>query len=423
MPHHKLKQGATVVALMCSAIAFGGCGRDGAKPVEPSVTTPPSRPKELGRPISEKEAAELAQSIVDAIRNGDLATFTRLFDFDSLMEIGTAGVEAEPKIRAAFAKGARGRWVGTGGFADQIIKSCQNGGSYDLLRVRKRDHYRSMLMRLTMPNGEGVSYQEFLLARENDGRIKIVDCYAYFSGENLSTTIRRGFIEVAANSNRNLLERLTGSERDFVKYAQKIQEVTSAIRNGQQKQALTLIRQLPPSLQQNKLLFLMRIQAAQTVDEREYEKAVGEFRTAFPEDPCVDMLSIDYHTLRKDYSQALACIDRLDQSVGGDPHLEVQRAGIHSLSEDYEAALRDLDRLIEKEPAYVAAYWSKVAITLTANRYDETLNLLKTIRTKFSLEPGDMTKTPEYKGFIASPQYKEWLAWLKQEQQSLSPKR
>lgn len=274
-----------------------------------------------------------------------------------------------------------------------------------------------------MPENEGLSYQEFLLARENDGRIKIIDCYAYFTGENLSTTLRRGFIEVAGNSNRNLLERLTGSEREFVKYAPKIQQITAAMRSGQQQQALALIGELPAGLRKNKSVFLIRIQAAQAVDEHEYEKAVGEFRTAYPDDPCVDMLSIDYHILRKEYPKALECIDRLDRSVGGDPHLEVQRAGTHSLSGDKDAAQRDLDRLIEKEPAYVDAYWSKVSIALSANQYDEVLNLLKTIRTKFVLEPGDMTKVPDYKGFIASPQYQEWLAWLEEETQRPSPKR
>lgn len=412
-------------AVLCVVCLFpvcvAGCHREASKP-EDSTATPSVRgPKEIARPITDAEATQLARVIEDAARKGDAAAFGRPFDLDAVLEIATAGIEAPPATRNAFVNGARSGMTEQGGVAGQILKACKDGGSYDLLRMRTRERHRSLLFRLTMPNDAGVSYQELILSRGKDDQVRIVDIYAFFSGENLSATLRRGFIELAANANRNLLERLTRSEREFVKHVPKIQEATAASRNGQPKQALALLKELPPSLQKDKTVLLLRIQAAQNSDERDYEAAITDFRSAFPNDPAADMLSIDYHALRKEYDQALACLDRLEASVGGDPRLQIQRAGIRVLAGDYAAALRDVHKLVEQEPDYVHAYWTLVSVSLSAMQYGETLDALKTIRTKFSLEPGDMTQEEAYKGFVRAPEYQQWLKWVASQKDTEDP--
>lgn len=404
-------------AVLCAACLFpvcgAGCNREASKPEGPIATAGVRGPKEIARPITDAEATQLARVVEDATRKGDAAAFSRPFDLDAILEAAMAGIDVPPATRESFAKGARRGMNNLGNFAEQILKACKDGGSYNLVRMRTREHHRSLLFRLTMPDNEGVAYHELLLSRGKDGQVRIVDVYAFFSGENISTTLRRGFIEVAASANRNLLERLTGSERDFVKHIQKIQEITTASRSGQPKQALAVIKELPPSLQkQDKLILLLRIQAAQGTDEHEYETAVADFRSAFPNDPAVDMLSIDYHAVRKEYDQSIACIDRLEASVGGDPRLQIQRAGIHALAGDYTAALRDVHKLVEQEPDDADAYWALVSISLPAKQYGETLDALKTIRTKFSQDPGDMTQEEAYKGFVNSPEYQQWLKWV-----------
>ena len=67
-----------------------------------------------------------------------------------------------------------------------------------------------------------------------------------------------------------------------------------------------------------------------------------DFRKYYSQDPCLDLLLIDYYTLKKDYAQAIPCVDRLDKSVGGDPYLNVLRAASTSAAGHLNEACRGL---------------------------------------------------------------------------------
>jgi tetratricopeptide (TPR) repeat protein len=400
-------------AAACPMFLLGGCDQTRAKPDSDRAATGVTRPKNTGKQVTEEEAVAFAQSVESAVAHGDTEAFSRALDWNAMLETSMSGVDAPPKVRAAFAKGAMDEVARGNGFAGQIIASVKEGGTFEFLRARSRDHRRSIVFRMNLQNSGGINYQEWLLIREPDGKIKAIDCYVFVSGEYMSTTLRRGFIDVAATSSGSLLAKLTGTESEFVKHADQIRAISGLIREHKNREAFDALAKLPEGLRNSKMLLLFRIHAARSVSEAEYEKAMMKYRELYPDDASIDLLSIDYFHAKKQYPQAMECVDRLDRSVGGDPRLELMRAGLHIASGDLKAARQDLTRLLEKEPNALDAYWSLVTVGLKEKNFDDVFNTLKTIRTRFNMQFGDMTTIADYQEFVRSPQYKEWIEWLK----------
>src|SRR5262249_26702303 len=149
------------------------------------------------------------------------------------------------------------------------------------------------------------------------------------SGELVSQTMRNVYLPVATHDSRGILEKLVGSEQEFMKNFPKITQMANDLKEGKNQAVSDTFRQLPASVQKEKLVLLLRLRAAQNLDESIYTAAIEDIRKHYPNDPSIDLLSIDYYFMKKQYAKSLECIDRLDKAVAGDPQLQVTRAGIH----------------------------------------------------------------------------------------------
>ena len=160
-------------------------------------------------------------------------------------------------------------------------------------------------------------------------------------------------------------------------------------------------------MKKERSVLLLRLQAAQSLNnEAEYTQSIEDYRTAHPEDACVDLLSIDFHVVKKQYPEALACIDRLDHAVLGDPYLQILRANAHAEQNDLVAARADLEKAIAAEPDLLDAYWSLVSVSLKDKNFNETLRTLRLIRDRFpdpDEQPGRGAALPGFRGVASLP--------------------
>ncbi len=145
------------------------------------------------------------------------------------------------------------------------------------------------------------------------------------------------------------------------------------------------------------------------VNDDEYAAAIDDYRKNHPNDASADLLSIDGDIMKKRYPEALASVDRLDKSVGGDPHLDLTRAGIQIEAKNYDEARALAHKLIEAEPDNSNGHWTLVNLSLKTGKYDDTLAELRILKNEYHLTFQDMSKVPEYSGFVKSRQYQEWL--------------
>jgi tetratricopeptide (TPR) repeat protein len=208
----------------------------------------------------------------------------------------------------------------------------------------------------------GVNYHEVLLAKQSTGPIRGQDIYLYLTGEFMSETLRRLYIAAAANESRGFLARLTGRESTYAKHLSQIQQMNSAIAQGHFRQALQVYEQLPDELKNDKTFLLLRLRAAQTLGDAEYQSAIDALHQLYPDDRSADLLSIDGHVMRKNYAKALDAIDRVDKAVGGDPYLEVVRANTYLKAGDLRSAQQCAGKAIEQDASLEDAYWALVTI-------------------------------------------------------------
>jgi predicted Zn-dependent protease len=239
--------------------------------------------------------------------------------------------------------------------------------------------------------------------------VKAVDIYVVAAGEQMSQTLRRLYLMSAAQMNPSLLQRLSGRDGDFVKNMERFQELITQFQAGNGEAALTAYRQLPQSMREEKSSMLIAAQAAALVDDNEYVSMLEEFRRVHSNDPCSDIISIDYYFMRKEFDPALECINRLDTAVGGDPYLNIHRAQIMVERGELDEARKLCETAIETSPDEVDLHWVVVTVTLHQKKFADTVTWLNRLESEFNLEMSNLQNVPEYSEFVQSPEYSAWM--------------
>ncbi len=358
-------------------------------------------------PPNDAEAAAFANSYRDALARPNVQRAAMMIDWDALLEKATANTDVGDTFKQGFITGAKERG-GRVAFAEQLSHVLQNGGDLKLLRIRTDSSGgKRAVMRLILPDG-AINYHEMILQRDEHGLVQANDIYVYTGAEYMSDTMRRMFLFAAAQ-NPGILRQLAGEKNPFLEHIDDYKLMMEKVRAGDGKGAAELYNRLPEKVRKEKSVMLANVMASAKIDDATYGRALDEFRAAFPRDAGVDLMSIDAFILKERYGDALAAIDRLDASVGGDPYLDVLRANIHIKKGDLARAREAGLRAAQREPTLAAAYWSLVSISLAQKDYAETVRLLTQIRA-LGVQLADLSTIPEYAGFVDSIEYRKWLA-------------
>jgi hypothetical protein len=413
-----------VTCILLSVCVFG-CGR-ADKP------SPSARPR--GTSAAARDAAgEAARAADDQVNEAECRQFAEhlqsvvvtpgdeplgeLTDWDHIFVIASEGVEIPKDQVAGARRGFRQGLAQSGDLFNQVAQIIAQGGRYDLLRVHRKDGKWRAMFRLLLPDG-GVNYHDLEVHRNRAGEMKIADIYIFATGEHLSETLRRMFLQMSAELNRSFLERLSGKEQLMMKHLDDMQSITAALREGDPRRALKVYHRLPAELQREKTLLVFRVMAASTAqDEDELVAAVEMMREHHPEDACLDLMSIDYYLGRQDFDKALAAIDRLDAAVGTDPYLDVTRANVALLDNDFAQAQQLALGVIEEQPDLADAYWVMITVGLKEHDHAKTLEWLKRLDQTLPMEWFDLSAQADYAEFVKTPEYTAWLQYLAEREQ------
>jgi tetratricopeptide (TPR) repeat protein len=138
------------------------------------------------------------------------------------------------------------------------------------------------------------------------------------------------------------------------------------------------------------------------------------FRKDHPNDPAGNLVSIDYYLLKKDYDESVKMIDRLDESLGGDPYLALMKAGVLADAGRFKEARAAADQAIKDAPKLPQAYWMRATVSTKAKDHKDTLACLKTLVEKVepNLAAGDLPADERFVEFVKTPQFDEFKKWL-----------
>lgn len=392
--------------MLISALPFAASAQDDStKQDSPDATEPAAQDT-----LSDEELQEFADSFEVAMYAQNFEQVNALIDWQAIVDSATDGLGDSPELQQArrdFAAGFISSVTKETGFAGAIVQAIKDGGSYDFLRSLNVDKSQRVLFRLLLENG-GVNYHEFLVARTADGTVRAVDYYTAAQGELVTEMIRRNFLpeaNLAKEDEANLAE----TDKAHITGGPLMLRMINYFHQGEYSKALKTYDAMPDVLQREKVVLLPRIAAAQQLGGDEYRAALADLQKFHPNDRCVDLLSIDAHLFNEDYDQALACIDKVDKSVGGDPYLHVLRAGVYVNQKKYDKANEAAEKAVAEEPQLISAYWTLINIALTEKKFDRVVELLNTIEREFTIEFADLTTIEDYAEFVKSPEYKAWI--------------
>jgi tetratricopeptide (TPR) repeat protein len=172
--------------------------------------------------------------------------------------------------------------------------------------------------------------------------------------------------------------------------------------------ALAAYASLPAVLKTDKNLLTLRVQAASLADDAAYLAAMEDFRRAFPNDPALGVLSIDYYYLKKMHKEAIEQVLAVENVTGPDAHLNSLRASIHSEIGALDPAKKELEKALALEPDLPEAVQLAIALDLASRDDAAALAKIKDAKTR-NVAMGRLQENPDYIAFIARRDVKKKL--------------
>lgn len=367
----------------------------------------PSAAEEPKPPDHAKEIA-FARAFAEEVGRGDLPAALARIDWDALLDRALRDAGSDATFEEGFRRGFKKSQKEPGRLFPTLVAAVKAGGSFTFLKVRERGGETRALFRFVREDG-GFNYYDCLLAAGKDGRPRVADLHVFLAAEDFSATLRRQYLPIANEYSKGFLEKLLTSESEFVKSIPELDRMGQLQRGGEPAAALAIFRKLPESVRKEKSVLLLRLQAAQEAGEAEHLAAIADFRNFHPEEACIDMLMIDAHAYAKRFDEAIACVERVDAMVEGDPYTDLLRGNLLWQKGDAAGAKRAGAEAIAAEPTLADAYWFLISIAVGEKDYAETARLLTEVERRCRAEIADLRKIDAYKGFVESPEYEKWL--------------
>ena len=391
-----------VVFLMISACA--GCG------AKPDVGKPPEGvPAGKITPLTDAKAARFGHAVEAAVKAGDLAALAKLIDLDAIANAAVAPLDMPDKQKKANAVALRDGLAGPNSFFDTLVKNVAAGGSYKWLHTRRtKQGETTAIFRLLQPEG-GMNYQEMKIVSMPHGAVVATDVFVIMTGESLSETLGRTLKAMLAGEGKpGGLFSGKGAPKD--NRSDVLIAMSKALRENHPEQVLALYHSLPAEAKNVKAILLLRLHAASKFDQAQYTEAIEDFERRFPGDSSLDLVSIDGYFLKKQYDKAAAALERLANTLGGDPYLDGLRANVFNRLNQPEKADQLGREAVKADPALEGGYAAVLTSSLTRKDFKTTAEYLDLYNGKFDATSLQVAATPDYEYFRASPEGKAWLA-------------
>lgn len=330
-----------------------------------------------------------------------------LLDFAAFADRAVVGLPVPPRAKQSLAEGMQRT-----GLLSRLREGLGDDLDLRVLRVREVAGEKLVLVRAA---GEGVNYLEFSVGKRGDGSVRAHDVYVFLTGERISETLRTVMIPMAAEMNRSVLDKLAGKDAVFLKHATTLEAMTQAFTVGDPGKVLTLYATLPKEVAEMKLFQLNRYRAATAcLEGAEFTRTMDDIRRILGDDPRLELLYIDNYVAKGEFDQALAAMARLRDETG-DPYLLVMRSGVFLRKGALDDAQSEARKAIDEERELSLAWAQLILCQIEAKAFDDVLATLEEMEEEFPETDWDaFFQTKEYAPFVDTPQYREWLAYLKE---------
>ncbi len=335
-----------------------------------------------------------------SLENEDPSFFNKNFDVD--LFIKNMLNKNQFDLSEAFAKGFVEELKNGLDFGTSIAAEIQKGGSYTFLNADYKDNTGEILFRFL--SSQTINYHK-LYVKFVEKEPKITDIYVFQSGEKMSESIGRLY-SAFISGKENTGDQMPVKWLFYLEY----QKLYTLISEGKYKKAHKKLLNLPEEIRRDRLFQIMDIQVASNLDKKTFNSAYGNYINHFPENPGKYLIPLDGLIVHDEFLKALKCIDRLDESVGTDPLLDLLRGNIYYNMNKYETAEKKLSSLIDVMPEFENGYYNLLTIYIEQQKFSEATHLLDDMIGIFNYYKEDFQPLlANYPAFINSSEYKNWI--------------
>lgn len=290
----------------------------------------------------------------------------------------------------------------------QLVKNYEfNGSKLAYLRFLPDKEMPCGVLRVA--ENQMVDYLELYFALDEQGNLRIVDSLSHASGLMLSKIMGNVFIS-AFQSTQGLVNQLLDKEKVFLEGLETLNEITRAAQKGDVAGASILIDKVKPPVKDLEVFMVQALATKARISDQSFLDLVDYYQNLFPNHPALRTYGIIAETLRGNYKEALVAMDKMEQSVGGDPFMNILRAAVWMESKDYDLAEKAYNSALVVPHAEESVYWGLVSLGLLRENYDETVTYLKKLEmlldVDFALDK--LVASDPYKDFGKSKEFAKW---------------
>lgn len=326
---------------------------------------------------------------------------TAAIDIPQLVGRSLEGLEVSAGQRRDLIAGV------SGGFAltRQIAAAVAAGGSYRYRRLVTRPEGRRPLFRMMDQDGN-CNWHELVMGTGPDGKPRIVDLHIYMTGELLSTTMRGTFAVLLPNQG-GFFARLLGGGATGAD-VEAFSAVTTAFQKQDWRGVLARSDAMPDRMRSLKMLGMLRIQAAQKLDQATYLKELEAFGARNPDDPALLLMSIDTLFMQERFDKLKGVLARLSRLVGEDAQIDVIRANIALTRGDLAASQAEAIKATTHEDDWTWAWNTRLGVDLKCKDNADIVRCLDRL-TGLGTHFKPLAGVAGFADFAASPEYAAWL--------------
>jgi hypothetical protein len=354
--------------------------------------------------LTDAECEKFGRELADSVNKANPMRIVEALDLTGFADRVMVGLDFNQNERSQFLEGL------SRSFKSGLQKQFAIWKNGRFVRVAVVNGEKRVLLRLLSSDGT-LNFIDWVCERNAAGDVIIVDGLPFVTGELMSETSRRAVLPLLAESKKGFIERLTTKESAYVREIASINQAIKLIQEGSNNEASGILEALPGEVKIMPFVLALRLRAAQSSSKKVYLAVIEDWERALPDNPSLDLISIDGCVMRKDYAGCIDHIESLQKRVGPDGYLRALKGNVSFMNHDIEGARTSFKAAVAIEPTLARTYDMWFGVEMQAKNWGGLVEALSAFESNFpkaDIWAGIQAKA-SWADFRASKECQLWL--------------
>lgn len=265
------------------------------------------------------------------------------------------------------------------------------------------------ILRMDYESG-GHEYIKLILRKTKKGALRIVD-FGFASTGALSSTGTANATKYLIKPSESILKRLLGGVDPDQGLVNKFKKIAEHRVKGEYQKGYEIIDSFPEELKNQKELILTSINFASGFDESLYRQKLSKFAALYGDDPAHAFMLIDHYYYQQDWSSAINAVEVSKKEWADDAALNVILIQLQLETGSVDEAISTAEYARTLEPESEMVYWSSFSAYLSAEKFDDAVEMLDVLKGTFFYEftNEEFLQAPENYELVQSKAFKAWV--------------